>query len=204
MSRKSIFLGAAASLLLTASPLGCAAFGMANNGAMQTESRQVTGFDKLACEGSMDTFVTIGPETKVVVEAEEGILPKVTTEVVDGTLRVGSKGSYMTSKGVTIRVTTPAVTGLSVKGSGDVELTGVSGPKLTASVAGSGDATITGTVDAFEASVAGSGEIRGFGLTTVDTSASVSGSGDIEVQVAKTLNATVSGSGDVTYRGDPA
>jgi len=176
---------------------------MGNNGPVQTEVRQVSEFDKLASEGSFDTIVTIGSETKVVVEAEEGVLPKVRTEVVDGTLKVGSKGSFMTSKGVKIHVTTPSMTSLSVKGSGDVELTGAAGSQLTASIAGSGDATIAGAVDTFDASVGGSGEIDSFGLTTANTNANVSGSGEIKVHVTKTLNATISGSGEVTYRGDP-
>ncbi|MCA9689168.1 MAG: DUF2807 domain-containing protein [Myxococcales bacterium] len=173
------------------------------SGPVSDDKRDVAAFTRVSVGGSIDAVIEVGPETSVVVEAEESIKPKIRTEVVDGVLKIKTEGSFATSKGVLVRVKTPSLTGLDVAGSGDARVDGLAAPEVTLSISGSGDITAQGATESLSITVAGSGEVHAFALPTKEAAVVVSGSGDVEVAPSNSLNVTVSGSGDVVYRGDP-
>ena len=199
--------------------------------ATERQVREVSAFTAVAAAGSMRVIVRQGSPQRVEVEASAADQARVETEVRNGSLNIGRRreGRKMWEVErfdgpVTVYVTAPTLTAVSVSGSGDLRVEGavqaedllvsVSGsgsltmPQLTArslttTVTGSGDATLGGSSPRHSISVSGSGEVRAVDLRTDDTTVRVSGSGNVRVNVAKTLAARTSGSGSVLVSGNP-
>src|SRR5688572_6732065 len=61
------------------------------NGQIKKETREVSPYTSLLSKGSMNVQIAYGNSNKVVVEAEENLLPYIETTVEDGKLTIQSK-----------------------------------------------------------------------------------------------------------------
>lgn len=110
-----------------------------------------------------------------------------------------------------------------VKGSGDVDVTGIHGTldiemsgsgdleadrlqleTCSLKISGSGDAELKGRTVQLKAVVYGSGDVEAGKLTAVNANVNLNGSGDMSIHAIDKLEATVSGSGDFGYSGNPS
>lgn len=218
--------GYAVLVLLALSHTGCDEHGVNGSGNMSTETRKLGDFHAVSLRGSMDIEYTDGPAEDVVIEAEDNVLPMITTEVKDGQLIIGQKSntSIHLHKKITVKITAPDVEELSLAGSGTIRLmndweqddyvklsvTGsgdvlgsVNSPKVSVAVTGSGDVKLKGEAKDLNVDIAGSGSFDGYNLHAETTNVHVGGSGDAKVHASVTLNVQVSGSGSVDYHGNP-
>lgn len=174
-------------------------------GEATSEQRDVQGFTavELATSGSLEISHT-GTES-LQVEAEAAALPRLTSEVVDGTLVLGVAEGETVRTSVPIRyvLTVADLDTIGVTGSGDVTVPDLATDDLLVEVAGSGSVEAGGTADRQRVRVSGSGDYRGDDLVSSSAEVEVSGSGDVEVAAEDTLDVRISGSGSVTYSGDP-
>jgi len=224
--------------LITRSLLACVlvtgvAYTLAAPKAMaqqRTEDRHLSGFHALDVGGPFDVKLTQGSTESVKVEAPEDVISKVTTEVVDGTLKVYNKhnemfhfGDIFRHKKILVYVTVKDINSVVVSGSGDVKFTeGLHAEKmnvhvsgsgdvdgaldvktLEASISGSGDVKLSGHAETSAVRVSGSGDYSARGLITSNTDVHVSGSGDARIYASNKVDASVSGSGDISYGGHP-
>ena len=195
------------------------------SGKIVEDNRSVPVFQKLRLDGGFDVRVQIGGPVRVVVRADDNLLPLIATRVEGDTLVVGTeRDQNVHSRGkVLVTVTVPALSAAAVRGSGDLSIDGASGgpfdlalsgsgdvrmgganlSRLSASLAGSGDIRLQGRADTASFSIAGSGDIHAAGLQTRSTKVSIAGSGDAEVQASELLDVNIAGSGDVRYAGSP-
>jgi len=220
------FTGYAVLVLLALSHTGCDEHGVKGSGVSSSETRKLGDFHAVSLRGSMDIDYTDGPAEDIVIEAEDNILPLITTEIKDGQLIVGMKPntSIRTSKKIRVKVTAPDVEELSLAGSGTIRLvneweqadhikvsvTGsgdivgsVNSPNVSVAVTGSGDVNMKGETKDLDVDIAGSGTFKGYDLKAENTNVHVGGSGDAEVHASVKLDVHVSGSGSVDYHGNP-
>lgn len=187
----------------------------------------VGGFDRIALAGSPDVTVVTGRTPGVRATGDQKALDRLEIEVVDGTLKIGSKHGINWSWNshdngrVRVAVTVPMVRGVSVGGSGTVTVDHVKVPAFAAdvggsgsirlaaldtqsasfSIGGSGDVVAAGRCGASHANVGGSGSLKLGGLRCTTLDASVAGSGAIEANASATAAISIAGSGDVTVAG---
>jgi Putative auto-transporter adhesin, head GIN domain len=196
-------------------------------GDIVTQERSVANFTKVKITGSTDVFITQGAAFKVTASDYDNLINELETSVTGDELRVGYKSDVWVTKGKSkVTVVMPALTSLTVEGSGDFTVTGpftVTG-RFTAKVRGSGDMNINGinatdiTADingsgdinmsgsqskTIRVDIDGSGDLKAFGLQCDNADIDITGSGDTELSVAKQLDALIRGSGDVYYKGNP-
>jgi hypothetical protein len=175
------------------------------SGVAKTETRTITDFKKIEMNGGCDLSITVGGATSLTLTADDNLLQYVVTEVRDGTLVFEMKpGSYSSAVHMKAYVTVPAIEGVVVRGSGDVDLTGLSGDRFEYRVDGSGDAKASGKVGTIVAKVSGSGDLNFSDVEAREATVEISGSGDVDVWATESLAVSVAGSGDVTYKGEPA
>jgi Putative auto-transporter adhesin, head GIN domain len=219
MNRTTTMIGlAAAALALTA----CGSVQSA--GPPTSQERELSGVHAVDLQTSGDLTIRIGETEGLTVSAGANVLDDLTSEVVDGTLVLGSRPNLSIGGSISYTLTVRGLDGIEVEGSGDVTGTGVldgearltisgSGSatlsdlhltSLSADLSGSGGAVVSGTGEVSTVGVSGSGDYDGSGLTTARTTVESSGSGQARVNVTERLSATVSGSGDVVYAGNPA
>ena len=199
------------------------------SGHLATETRNVSGFHAVDLENSGDVIITQGDTEGLTVEAEDNILPLITTEVDGkGVLRLGFKPheSIQTTKKITFKLSAKLIDSLSIEGSGDVHADTLSVPgngkftvsvpgsgnvsvgKLTAgsvqaSLEGSGDIKLAGDADNQAVSIDGSGKYETGDLNTRSAKVDINGSGDAKVSASAELKIEINGSGDVGYYGKP-
>lgn len=192
-----------------------------------TEARNVGEFTGIALRNSTTVLVSQGQTTSVQVKADDELLPLLETVVDNGRLEIRwRRGESVANRknlsAVTVTVVMPQLTALSVAGSGDIEVSAFSTPKLGVSVAGSGSARLKNlATESLNVSVAGSGDVQGSGqaaslgisiagsgdvdlsgLKADEVSVRIAGSGDAEVHANKALKVSIAGSGDVVYSGE--
>ena len=173
------------------------------SGNVVTESRAVSGFDEIVVLGSGAVTVDVTGTESLTIEAEDNIMPLLTTEVRNGRLELGSESSFSTNRGIVYTITVETLAGVEINGSGDVTANGVDAHVFDVEINGSGEVDANGTCDELSIEINGSGEYVGDRLVAATGSVDVSGSGEALVNVTDVLDIEVSGSGDVEYLGDP-
>ncbi len=66
----------------------CGVFVTRGSGIMATETREVSGYDAIEIEGYGNLIITQGETESLEIEAEDNILPHITTKVRNGTLHI--------------------------------------------------------------------------------------------------------------------
>jgi len=174
------------------------------NGTPAAQTRKLPAFGAVELAGSNTVTVDVGRPQSVVVHADSNLLDHVTTRVVDGRLVIADTGSYSTKTPMSVAVTVPSLSSLTLSGSGIVTAENVSAQALALTLPGSGVLRATGTVDRLDVTLPGSGDAQLQDLVARDVHAVVSGSGRILVHPTQSLDASVPGSGAVMYVGNPA
>jgi len=151
MMKKIWFLG----LVLAAAALtGCNYWGpcIDGTGPVVDEVRETGSFTAVTNTGSFDVYVTNSDDFKVLVRAQESLIPVVETHVAGGTLIIETEGNscYRSSFPVEIHISMPETEGLALEGSGRVFAGMVSSSEVEISNSGSGyleiDTTISGSL----------------------------------------------------------
>lgn len=173
------------------------------SGNLSSETRQVSGFHEIVLMTSGDVVIDVTGTDSLKVEADDNVLPLLTADVVGGRLELGSSGAFSTSRRITYTITAAQLDGITVSGSGNVDVSGVHADTFRAKISGSGNVSPAGTSSALSLVVSGSGRFDGENLRVANADVAVSGSGDAVVNATAVLNVVVSGSGDVRYVGNP-
>ena len=194
----------------------------------QRETRNLRGFDRVSFGIAGNLIIKFGPEFNVVLEGNQRDLEEVVTEISGDKLIIKQESwRFRSEDKVMVTITMPEITGLSVSGSGNAEITddindaddldlsvsgsgkiitaGIVADEINCSISGSGDVIIGsgGEADRGEISISGSGGYRGEDFEIDHLTVRVSGSGSCYCKAGDSLQASISGSGNVTYKGDP-
>jgi hypothetical protein len=107
------------------------------------------------------------------------VLPKITSEVSDGTLILGSKSNaeIIPTKPISYSLTVKDLTGLAVSGSGSVTMSKLATPALSTDISGSAAITASGTADDQDLKISGSGRFEAEQLRSKTVKVDMSGSG---------------------------
>jgi hypothetical protein len=195
------------------------------SGAVVDEARQVEGFKALTIAGPVDVHLKAGAAERVIVRADDNIVPLVTTEVEGGRLVVGLQPntSLRTRNKPQVTVEFKQMNGVLIRGSGDVRADQIKAPifetvvrgsgnvvidhieadAVALSISGSGDFTAGGRASSVGINVNGSGDVRTENLEARQVAVRIRGSGDVRVHALDALQVDIAGSGDVRYRGTP-
>ena len=175
------------------------------SGTPATENRPVSGFSNVELAGSGELIVEQTGTESLTLEADDNLLPLLTSEVSGDTLHLGVRPNTTLRPRTPIiyRLTVSQLTGLEVSGSGTVTATTIQADRLRVKISGSGRITVTGDVVDQELEISGSGEYRANQLLSRTLQARISGSGNADVNVTESLDVDISGSGSLTYQGDP-
>jgi hypothetical protein len=175
------------------------------SGKVATETREVTGFNTIELAANGDLVVTPGETESLTIEADDNVIPSLTSEVSGGTLKLGTKPNtrIQTTNPMIFRVTVTELTRLSLSGSGSIAGNDLALRTLNVDISGAGTVKLAGTTDEQAIALSGSGRYEAQDFASQRATADVSGSGEITVAVSQELNVNISGSGTVTYSGDP-
>ena len=192
--------------------------GVAGDGRVTSEQRQVATLSGLDVSGAMQVDVRVGGQPGLTIEADSNLLPMIRSDVSGDTMRIWVDGQIKPTQPIRVKYSAPRLSHLRTTGSGRTDVTGLNGAPLTFVKTGSGKTQLAGNVSNLDVRHTGSGTIDALGLRSSSAyanlagsgsimlgrvdgdqlTAHVRGSGDIEASgTVQTLNASVNGSGDV-------
>lgn len=193
-----------------------------------TESvREISDFQKINLSGAGVLKITQGNEESITIIGDNRVVPKIRTEVIDGTLTIKPKPQFfllffpMTKTIYDIKV--KDLNSIKISGSGEIEtlnelrsndldidingsgegILDIDVASLRLNISGSGEFTLSGDAEKQVLDISGSGEYFGNNLSGKEGSVKISGSGDVQMNVSEKLDIKISGSGSVGYMGNP-
>ncbi len=195
------------------------------SGSITTEDRTVGDFDRVQLAGEGSVIIERG-SAALTIETDDNLLTHIESSVSGGTLEIRTESGIDIdpSDGVTYRITTEQLVGITLTGAGDfdtgewspdeftivlagagdIDVTALTTGDLDVTISGVGQVTVTGTADNLTMSLPGAGSFEGEDLAATDAVVTASGAGSATVWATGTLSATVSGVGSIDYFGSPA
>ena len=188
-----------------------------------SETRDLKNFNGVAFNHVGDVLITQGPEYAFNITGPENVVELTTTSIENNLLVIGSDACFNGTYDLTIEITAPEYTRISLVGIGDIKSVGpieatnitmemvgigkidvnIAADTLTTTIAGTGDVVYSGAVIKHDISCAGTYELNAYSLETENTYIQLSGIGDGYVKANQLLDVTISGTGNVYYKGSP-
>jgi len=171
-----------------------------------SETRAVSGFDRIRLEGAFEAQITAGTHaTSVVVSGDGDIVRRTKTEIRDGTLVVDIQpGLGFFDHAPRLRIALPTLRGFSNDGAGSANIHGLVGGDIE--IENNGAAKITASGNAANASISlnGVGTIDTTALDAHDVTVENNGVGIVRVRASGVLTMSVNGVGNIRYTGNPS
>jgi hypothetical protein len=195
---KSIFIVIAAAVLLAS----CFRLGVRGSGVIITEQRQVADFSRVEVSGAYRVAWS-GGKTGLSISADDNLLPLIETEVSDGALHIHSKEPMVSTKSISVILSSATLVDVQSSGANSFRVSRISGTDLKVAAAGASDIEIDGTIEKLEVKLTGASKLNASGLQTQSASLSLVGASSADVTVASALKASISGAGSLVYSGNP-
>jgi len=203
--------------------------GLAGSGKIITQTREVQDFLSISIAVPAEVLIQQGQAEAVKIEADDNLLPQLTSDVENGTLIIRNKVTVWNervnpsktlrititvkdlhklqfSSAGTVRILKLNTTDLSVSlsGSGNLNLDQLTATSLEISLSGAGSVDASGQVDDLKLTISGVGSFDGPNLLSINADASISGAGSATLRASETLGARISGTGSIDYYGNPS
>jgi hypothetical protein len=196
------------------------------SGHVVTETRTVTGVERVMLSNQGDLTILIGPEVSLLIEAEDNLVPYIETNVRTGTLEISTQDGVdiRNTKPIQYTLTVNELKGLTISSSGNIGAGSVTTGSFKIQVSSSGN-TLIGELnaDSLEVNISSSGVVNINGGQVADLQVKISSSGDLKMEDVEVQNADIdisssgsayiwvtgalggriSSSGNIYYAGDP-
>lgn len=199
-----IRVGVVAFMLTGCSLLQAAGVMVVGEGPLVTQTKEVADFTEVQFNGGVKYEVTVGQPTSVTLSAQQNLLDITTVSVIAGKLSVTTTKPYSGDQGVTVRVTTPSLTSISVNGgtSGDVQNIAATTFKIDAD--GGATLTVFGTCTSLTFDGNGGSHVDATNLPATSASVSINGGASAVLNVTGQVTGTANGGASLTLVGHPS
>jgi len=191
-------------LVVMSSLFGCSEDTFVGSGYSETEFRQVGYFNSVSSEGTFKVTITKGDEQAVTIIADNNIIGKVRTSVVNEKLKLYLEDGNYRNVHLEAYITVPELRGIENDGDGDMFVyNNTNAESFTLFNRGSANIYLEGSSHLSDIKNEGSGHIFGFDMLSENCIVKNEGSGDIEVACESNLDVSIEGSGNIYYKGHP-
>ncbi len=196
--------------------------GVKGNGDVKKEERKHTGFNAIDIGGMANIYITQADEYKVVIEADENLLPIIKSKMKGSTLHIYNDKNISKVTELNIYISMPEIKRIELSGAVELHTTNtLSGDRLELDCSGASDLELSlkydvvkldfsGACDAdlegyareLSMDISGAAEVDAYELESEDVEVDASGAASIKVFASSELRADVSGASSVRYKGD--
>ncbi len=198
------------------------------SGKVISQARQVSGFTRVSLIGTGQLIIAQGNTESLTIDAEDNVLPLITTQVIGDTLHIDYKNDNFQDN---VIPTKPIIYHLGVKtinsiqlsgagsvdaanlstdnlsvttsGAGSVNLRSIAAQTLNSDISGVGGCDLSGKVTNQNVNISGAGTYHAPDLESQNATIIISGAGGATVWAKSSLNVTISGAGSVNYYDNP-
>ena len=199
---------------------------ISGSGKTAIEGREISGFDRVKLKSIGEAEIIQGENVGIVIEADDNLLPYITTSVFAGELVIDVKPGVSLSPKTPIRykitvkeleevessgaavvniddLNTTDLT-LSSSGAGEFVINNIDAGTLKVRLSGAGSFEANGVADNLDVSISGAGSVTAPDLEAAKASVRISGMGTATLWVTQELETRISGAGSISYYGNPA
>ena len=175
------------------------------SGLAASESREVSGFSKVALSGVGRLRIRHTGVESLTVTADDNLLEHMRSEVRDGVLILGNDTgvNFRTNNEIVYDLTVQSLDALTVTGVTAVDVKGIDTDQFRVNVSGVSAVTVKGVADRQHAVVTGVALYDASGLRSRIVDIDVSGVSIATVRVSEQLNGRVQGLSTLEYIGNP-
>lgn len=204
----------------------CGIVPVIGSGNLVTDTRQVSGFDKIEVRGDGDLVIIQDGTESITIETDDNLMQYVVANVQDGTLELRLDRNGMDNFRPTRLIFTVHVkelTGIAASGTWDIASEKIETGDLNITISGIGGVNIdrltaknlivtfngtcaidaTGQVTSQSITLSGTNAYRAKDLQSETTAIHISGTGDAILWVTDSLTVSLSSAGTVQYYGNP-
>ena len=171
---------------------------------LTSEARTVGAFHAIDVAGTLKVEVTVGKAAHVEVAGDADLVGKITATVKDGVLVLDTPRRMRNHSHLRATVTLPALDAITISGTADMKVGGITGDRLAVNVTGTGQLDLAGTTTSLSVAVGGTGQIDAGTLATKDARIDVRGTGQATLRAVESVEIKISGTGSVDILGNPA
>jgi len=214
----SIFL----SMIMVIGVVNTSAQSTKGNKKVVKETRSIEAFTGIDVGGAFNVYFTQQEKTSLIVEADENLLEKISTNVNGETLHIKSN-NIKNATTLNIYLSAPTINNLNISGAASLKnentLSGeslsikVSGAAsvvldinvndLSTNTSGAGYLKLTGKAAYHDADASGAAELKAGNLETIKTTADASGAADVTIRASEEAKSETSGAGSISILGNP-
>lgn len=193
-------------------------------GKMITETRKVTGFDKVDISGGFEVVIKQDTAESLSVTADDNLMGAIKTDVSGGKLVVKTDGNICSGGKFVINISLRALSKIETAGavnlsssgkittknlvigtSGATKLTlDLSASDVTTSGSGTTELNLSGQASSHSVNFSGEGTLNALNFVVAKYTIESSGASHCKINVLNELNVSSTGVSDVEYRGNPA
>lgn len=177
--------------------------GVKGSGKRVTQKRDVGSFTSIRTEGAFDVEVVCQKSLGLEVEADDNILPLISTEVSGNVLRLKPTSNYSVEDAPKIKINAPNIEAFTADGAGRIQISGVNNDKLQIALNGAPTLTASGTTKMIGIDANGAAKIDTHNLRADHAVVDTKGVSKVDLGVSNQLDVTVAGPSSVTYSGNP-
>jgi hypothetical protein len=194
------------------------------SGKMVTETRKVTGFNKIDISGGFDVVIKQDTAESVSITADDNLMEAIKSEVSDGKLQIKTKGSICNSGKLVLNISLRDLNRIETSGAVNVTsngkittkdlVIGTSGAtKITLDLnannlitngTGSTELNLTGQASSHLVNFSGAGTLNALDFIVAKYNIESTGAVNCKINVLNELNVSSAGVSEVEYRGNPA
>lgn len=163
------------------------------SGQVTSETREVAAFTEVEANGGLRLELVKGATTAVVVTAQPNLLPITDTRVDGSRLVVDTTKAYTTTEGLTVKVTVPALTGITLTGAASASGDGFDAPALALDLSGGARVNLSGKVGSLDLTASGGAIVELGTLRATTAKVDLSGGVVATLAVGSALTGTASG-----------
>jgi len=185
--------------------ISCSKETIVGSGDLVSEEREVGAFSRISNEGIIELEVSQGDAQFVEITADDNIIDKVKTKVVNGELQLYLEGDSFRDIRIRAVVATTSLTGIRNSGTGEVVARNISGAaNFNLYNSGTANVTLEGNAASVTLENDGTGDISAFNFAVEEADLTLIGSGNCEVHCTDAMVVYIEGSGNVYYKGNPS
>lgn len=173
------------------------------SGQVVSETRELSAFTEVEAHGGIALEIAKGATPGVVVTAQSNLLPITRTTVEGSRLTVDTTKGYTTTEGLTVKVTAPSVTAITLTGGASATGRAVDPSSLVLDLSGGARLDLSGRVDDLSIEADGGAVILLGGLKATTAKVNVSGGVVATLAVSSSLTGTASGGVVITLAERP-
>jgi hypothetical protein len=193
---------AVAFLLAGCSLLQSAGVMVVGEGPVVTQTKEVADFTKVDLNGGVKFEVTVGQPTSLTLSAQQNLLDITTVTDTNGALSITTTKPY-TGNPVTVTVTTPALTAVSVNGGVSGNVQGIAATDFRIDANGGASLTVSGTCTTLTFDGNGGSHVDATNLPATNATVSINGGASAVISASGQVTGTANGGASLTLVGHP-